>query len=43
MLGAGAGQLGQLDEAGATLFVTNDRRLTKIQEIEFLLLDDYVR
>jgi predicted nucleic acid-binding protein len=28
-------------EAGATLFVTNDRRLSKIQEIEILLFDDY--
>ena len=28
-------------ESGATLFVTNDRRLTKVREIEFLLFDDY--
>lgn len=27
--------------AGATVFVTNDRRLTKIQEIDVLVLDDY--
>lgn len=29
--------------AGATLFVTNDRRLTKIQEVEILLFDDYAQ
>jgi predicted nucleic acid-binding protein len=28
-------------ESGATLFVTNDRRLAKVREIEFLLFDDY--
>ena len=28
-------------EAGATLFVTNDRRLAKVREIEFLLFDDH--
>lgn len=28
-------------EAGATLFVTNDRQLRKVQEIGVLLLDDY--
>jgi predicted nucleic acid-binding protein len=27
-------------ESGATLFVTNDRRLSKVQEIEILLFDD---
>jgi hypothetical protein len=29
-------------EAGATLFVTNDRRLAKVQDLDVLLLDDYV-
>jgi predicted nucleic acid-binding protein len=29
-------------ESGATLFVTNDRRLNKVQEIEILLFDDFV-
>lgn len=28
-------------EAGASLFVTNDRRLTAVEGIEILLLDDY--
>lgn len=28
-------------ETGATLFVTNDRRLTNVEEIQTLLLDDY--
>jgi predicted nucleic acid-binding protein len=28
-------------EAGATLFVSNDRRLSQVQEIPVLLLDDY--
>jgi predicted nucleic acid-binding protein len=28
-------------EAGATLFVTNDQQLRKVQEIGVLLLDDY--
>lgn len=28
-------------ESGATLFVTNDRQLTKVQELEVLLLGDY--
>ncbi len=28
-------------EEGATAFVTNDRRLTKVQELKFLLFDDY--
>ncbi|MBN1815270.1 MAG: type II toxin-antitoxin system VapC family toxin [Anaerolineae bacterium] len=29
-------------EAGATAFVTNDRRLLKVQELQVLLLDEYV-
>ena len=29
-------------EAGATAFVTNDRRLAKVQELQVLLFDDYV-
>ena len=29
-------------ESGATLFVTNDRRLSRVDEIEILLFDDYV-
>lgn len=29
-------------EAEATLFVTNDRRLAKVDQIQVLLLDDYV-
>ena len=29
-------------ESGATLFVTKDRRLSKVQEIEILLFDDYL-
>ena len=29
-------------ESGATLFVTNDRRLSKVDSIEVLVLDDYV-
>lgn len=36
-------QMSAAIEAGATLFVTNDRRLSKIQEIEILLFDDYIR
>lgn len=28
-------------ETGATLFVTGDRRLVKVQEIDVLLFDDY--
>jgi len=28
--------------AGATAFITNDRRLTKVQDIAVLVLDDYV-
>jgi predicted nucleic acid-binding protein len=35
-------QLAAALETGATLFVTNDRRLSKIQEIEVMLFDDYV-
>jgi predicted nucleic acid-binding protein len=29
-------------ESGATVFVTNDHRLSKVQEIEILLFDDYL-
>lgn len=29
-------------QAGATLFVTNDRRLTAVRQIQVLLLDDYL-
>jgi len=29
-------------EAGATLFVTNDQRLAKVQDIRVLVLDDYL-
>ena len=36
-------QISAAIETGATVFVTNDRRLTKIQEIEFLLFDEYVQ
>lgn len=36
-------QLAAAIEAGATLFVSNDRRLSKIQEVEVLLFDDYVQ
>jgi predicted nucleic acid-binding protein len=35
-------QLGTALEYGATLFVTNDRRLKKITELSVLILDDYV-
>lgn len=35
-------QIAAAIEAGATLFVTNDRRLAKVQDIDVLLLDDYV-
>jgi predicted nucleic acid-binding protein len=35
-------QLAAAMEAGATLFVSNDRRLSKVQEIHVILLDDYV-
>ncbi len=30
-------------ESGATIFVTNDRRLSRVQEIEILLFDDYLQ
>jgi predicted nucleic acid-binding protein len=33
-------QISAAIESGATLFVTNDRRLSKVQEIEILLFDD---
>lgn len=29
-------------ESGATLFVTNDRRLQKVTDISVLVLDDYL-
>jgi predicted nucleic acid-binding protein len=35
-------QIATAMEAGATVFVTNDRRLAKVQEIHVLLFDDYV-
>jgi len=35
-------QISAAIESGAKLFVTNDRRLSKVQEIEILLLDDYL-
>jgi predicted nucleic acid-binding protein len=35
-------QIAAAIEAGATLFVTNDRRLAKVQDICVLLLEDYV-
>ena len=35
-------QIATAMEAGATAFVTNDRRLAKVQEIQVLVLDDYV-
>ena len=35
-------QIAAAIEAGATAFVTNDRRLAKVQEIHVLLFDDYV-
>lgn len=35
-------QMSAAIESGATLFVTNDRRLSKVREIEVLLFDDYV-
>lgn len=34
-------QIAAAVEAGASLFVTNDRRLTNVEEIEVLLLDDH--
>ena len=39
---ADALQLATCIGAGATLFVTNDRRLRQINEIDVLVLDDYV-
>ena len=36
-------QLATALEAGATAFVTNDRRLAKVAELRVLVLDDYVR
>jgi len=36
-------QIAAAIEAGATLFVTNDRRLSKVEEIEILLLEDYLQ
>jgi predicted nucleic acid-binding protein len=36
-------QIAAAIEAGATLFVTNDRRLNKIQEIQILLFDDHLQ
>ena len=35
-------QLATCIGAGATLFVTNDRRLDQVSEIDVLVLDDYV-
>jgi predicted nucleic acid-binding protein len=35
-------QIAAAVETGATLFVTGDRRLAKVQEIDVLLFDDYV-
>jgi predicted nucleic acid-binding protein len=35
-------QIGAALEGGATAFVTNDRRLSRVQEIAVLLFDDYV-
>ena len=35
-------QIAAAMESGATVFVTNDRRLNKVQEIEILLFDDYL-
>jgi len=29
-------------QAGATLFVTNDKRLKRVDQIQVLVLDDYV-
>ncbi len=34
-------QLSAAIEPDATLFVTNDRRLSKIQEVKVLLFDDH--
>ena len=30
-------------ESGATLFVTNDKRLATVRELRVLVLDDYVK
>jgi predicted nucleic acid-binding protein len=35
-------QIGAALEGGATAFVTNDRRLSRVQEIAVLLFDNYV-
>ena len=35
-------QIAAAIESGATLSVTNDRRLSKVQEIEILLFDDWL-
>ena len=35
-------QIGAALEGGATAFVTNDRRLSRVQELAVLLFDDYV-
>lgn len=35
-------QVGAALEHGATLFITNDRRLKKVTELPALILDDYV-
>jgi predicted nucleic acid-binding protein len=34
-------QIGAALDGGATAFVTNDRQLSRVQEIARLLLDDY--
>jgi predicted nucleic acid-binding protein len=34
-------QIGVTLEAGATAFVTNDRRLSRVQELKVLVFDDY--
>lgn len=34
-------QIAAAMEAGATAFVTNDRRLAKVHEVQVILLDDY--
>jgi predicted nucleic acid-binding protein len=36
-------QISAAIESGATLFVTNDRRLNKIQEVEILLFEDHLQ
>ena len=35
-------QIGAALEGGATLFVTNDRRLCKVQDVEVLVFEDHV-